>query len=42
MGKDEFRAWYLSKSMKWIKLSTESDFIDQWKKGNRGDHGKWF
>lgn len=41
MGKDEFRVWYLSKPMQWIKFSTEADFIDQWKKGNKGNHGEW-
>lgn len=41
MGQKEFREWYLSKSMLWIKSTTETDFIDQWQKGNKGNHCEW-
>jgi hypothetical protein len=41
MGKKDFRAWYLSKEMEWLRAITEADFIDQWQKGNRGDDGDW-
>ena len=41
MGKNEFREWYLSKSMERIRYESEADFIYQWKKGNKGDFGVW-
>lgn len=41
MGKNDFREWYLSKEMWNIRINTESDFISQWQKGNKGNYGDW-
>lgn len=40
-GLKEYREWINSDRRRDLKLRTESDFVVQWRLGNRGDWGVW-
>jgi len=40
-GLEKYRCYINGPKAAWMKKLTEEDFVDQWKKGNRGKSGDW-